>query len=331
MSAPAAAAAPQVAATTAGPGPVTAGSGPAPAATPKAAPAPDGKDAKAATPTATTTAAAAPNAAPVEKGPRVFVGNLAFKTTSEQLKAHMTTASPNVVSAEIISYASGRSKGCGLVEFKSIGDADKAIKNLTNSELDGRKIFVREDREPKGFGKKDIAATKSADGKSPTRPAAAASAASAAVGEHDGGREGGREGGRGRGGRGRGRGSSEFQSSGRGGRARGRGRGSFGGGGGGSAAGSSDYQPAARPQNTDVTNLYVGNLAWATTDSELKDLFKDFGNVTKCAIATDRSGRSKGFATVAMQRASDAQAAIAGLNDIEFHERKIVVRMDHYA
>lgn len=232
-------------------------------------------------------------AAPAEpKGPRVFVGNLAFKTTSEELKAHMTQASANIVSAEIIAYASGRSKGCGLVEFKSAADAAKAVAQLTNTELGGRKIFVREDREPAGFGKKDGKDAKPAGAK----PAGAAAGAAAGA---DAGRGG-------RGGRGRGRG---------------RGRGGRGG-----AA-----EAPARPANSDVCNLYVGNLAWATTDNELKALFSDFGAVAKCVIATDRSGRSKGFATVSMAKAADAQAAINTLNDTEFHERKIVVRMDHYS
>lgn len=236
---------------------------------------------------------AAPAAAPAEpKGPRVFVGNLAFKTTSEELKAHMTQASANIVSAEIIAYASGRSKGCGLVEFKSAADAAKAVSQLTNTELGGRKIFVREDREPAGFGKKDGKDAKPAGERKPAGAAAAAGGADAGRG--------------GRGGRGRGRG---------------RGR----GGRGGAAA-----EAPARPSNNDVCNLYVGNLAWATTDNELKALFSDFGAVAKCQIATDRSGRSKGFATVSMSKAADAQAAINTLNDTEFHERKIVVRMDHY-
>jgi len=300
MSAPAAAAAP-VPATTSAPAPAPASS---PAGKASAVPV-DGKDTKAVSPTATTTAP------PAEKGPRVFVGNLAFRTTNDQLKTHMLTASANVVSAEIISYASGRSKGCGLVEFKSVADADKAIKTLTNSELDGRKIFVREDREPKGFGKKDPSAPASTAASSPPRErrAPAPAAAAAAGASADGGR-----------GRGRGRG-----------RGIGRGRGRGGRGRGGAGGESRDYQAPARAQNTDVTNLYVGNLAWATTDVELKQLFSDFGNVSKCVIATDRSGRSKGFATVAMQKPSDAQAAIAGLNDTEFHDRKIVVRMDHYS
>jgi len=66
-------------------------------------------------------------------------------------------------------------------------------------------------------------------------------------------------------------------------------------------------------------------------DKELAELFADFGEVKKCIVSVDRSGRSKGFATVHMAKATDAQAAIAGLNDTQHKERKLVVRIDHYA
>jgi len=65
-------------------------------------------------------------------------------------------------------------------------------------------------------------------------------------------------------------------------------------------------------------------------DAELKDLFADFGEVRKASVSVDRSGRSKGFATVAMAKSTDAQAAIAGLNDTQHKDRKLVVRIDHY-
>ena len=52
---------------------------------------------------------------------------------------------------EIISYPSGRSKGCAIVEFSSNEDAARAINECSNQEIAGRKIFLREDREEKGF------------------------------------------------------------------------------------------------------------------------------------------------------------------------------------
>ena len=56
-----------------------------------------------------------------------------------------------VARVEIISYPSGRSKGCAIVEFASVDDAARAINECSNQEIAGRKIFLREDREEKGF------------------------------------------------------------------------------------------------------------------------------------------------------------------------------------
>jgi len=52
-----------------------------------------------------------------------------------------------VIRADVMEFPDGRSKGCGLVSYEDARDANRAIDELTDSELDGRKIFVREDRE----------------------------------------------------------------------------------------------------------------------------------------------------------------------------------------
>jgi RNA recognition motif-containing protein len=61
----------------------------------------------------------------------------------------------DVKSASVIRYPDGRSKGWGLVEFMSQSGADEAISNFSDQELMGRKIFIREDREPIGDGLED--------------------------------------------------------------------------------------------------------------------------------------------------------------------------------
>jgi len=76
----------------------------------------------------------------------VFVNNLSFDTTWQSLKEHMKAAGW-VIRADVMMDESGRSKGCGLVEFESYEDARTAMQTLDGSELDGRQIFVREDRE----------------------------------------------------------------------------------------------------------------------------------------------------------------------------------------
>lgn len=77
---------------------------------------------------------------------RVFVGNLSYRTPWQALKDHMRQAG-NVIRAEVFSDSLGRSAGCGVVEFETEEMARLAISNLNDSVLDGRPIFVREDRE----------------------------------------------------------------------------------------------------------------------------------------------------------------------------------------
>jgi RNA recognition motif-containing protein len=77
---------------------------------------------------------------------RVYVGNLSWDVTWQELKEHMQSAG-EVVFAEIITEHSGRSKGCGIVHYATETEAQQAISLLAHTELKGRTIFVREDRE----------------------------------------------------------------------------------------------------------------------------------------------------------------------------------------
>ena len=63
------------------------------------------------------------------------------------------------------------------------------------------------------------------------------------------------------------------------------------------------------------TKLYVDNLAGATTESDLRDLFSPHGNLTEVNVPRDRtSGRSRGFAFVTMATPEGARSAIQALN-----------------
>lgn len=71
--------------------------------------------------------------------------------------------------------------------------------------------------------------------------------------------------------------------------------------------------------------LYVGNLSYDCTETELRDLFAAHGEVTSVRILTDQvSGRSKGFGFVEMPD-EPARAAMAALNGVEMKGRAIVV------
>ncbi len=72
--------------------------------------------------------------------------------------------------------------------------------------------------------------------------------------------------------------------------------------------------------------LYVGNLGYQVSSSELETLFAAFGTVQSAQVIEDReSGRSKGFGFVEMSNDQEAQDAIKGLNGQEHEGRPLTV------
>jgi len=72
--------------------------------------------------------------------------------------------------------------------------------------------------------------------------------------------------------------------------------------------------------------LYVGNLSYDTTESQLGTVFEQVGAVVKATLITDReTGRSKGFGFVEMADEGSAAAAIAQLNGTELDGKTIKV------
>jgi RNA recognition motif-containing protein len=72
--------------------------------------------------------------------------------------------------------------------------------------------------------------------------------------------------------------------------------------------------------------LYVGNLAYSVSDSDLQRIFEEFGTVVSAQVIMDReTGRSKGFGFVEMNSDSEAQAAIDALNSKEVEGRALTV------
>ncbi len=72
--------------------------------------------------------------------------------------------------------------------------------------------------------------------------------------------------------------------------------------------------------------LYVGNLSFNTTESQIRDLFAQVGEVTEVSLITDRdTGRSKGFAFVQMTSDDAAQEAIRKYNGYSLDDRTLTV------
>ncbi len=75
-----------------------------------------------------------------------------------------------------------------------------------------------------------------------------------------------------------------------------------------------------------MTNIFVGNLSFQTTQDELFAAFSQFGSVERVNIVTDRdSGQSRGFAFVEMTERRDAENAIASLNGADLNGRAMNV------
>lgn len=72
--------------------------------------------------------------------------------------------------------------------------------------------------------------------------------------------------------------------------------------------------------------LYVGNLTYAVTASDLEQLFGQYGTVESAQVIADRdTGQSKGFGFVEMKTDQEAQAAIAALNGKDMNGRNLTV------
>ncbi len=72
-------------------------------------------------------------------------------------------------------------------------------------------------------------------------------------------------------------------------------------------------------------SIYVGNLPWAATEEQVRDLFAEHGNVISVKLVSDReTGRARGFGFVEMEDA-DAENAIEALDNFSFGGRTLRV------
>ncbi|MBK6909623.1 MAG: RNA-binding protein [bacterium] len=75
-----------------------------------------------------------------------------------------------------------------------------------------------------------------------------------------------------------------------------------------------------------MVNIYVGNLAFDLTETDLRNMFEAHGKVEKASLVMDRmSGGSKGFGFVEMSNDKEGSAAISALNNLEMRGRNLTV------
>lgn len=203
---------------------------------------------------------------------RVYVGNLAWGTSWQDLKDHFSSIG-TVVFADVMreddkgkgkgGKGKGRSKGCGIVEFSRCDEAVQAIEELHDSFLGGRQIIVREDREDRDL--KSVGGVRTATAVTTSANTSVPSARSAPAG-------------------------------------------------GGTA-------PSGR-------RVYVGNLEFSVTWQEVKDHFRQVGDVIHAKLMERGDGSSKGCGIVEYSNAKDAARAIEQLHDTYLRGRAVIVRED---
>lgn len=73
-------------------------------------------------------------------------------------------------------------------------------------------------------------------------------------------------------------------------------------------------------------NIYISNLSFDVNDSDLRELFEEYGNVSSAKVITDKfSGKSRGFGFVEMNNDEEGQKAIEELNQAEYDGKVINV------
>jgi RNA recognition motif-containing protein len=76
---------------------------------------------------------------------KLFIGNLSHGVTDKQLQEHFAKAG-KVLSAKVIIDNDGLGKGYGFVEMATVEEAEKAKATLNHTEIDGKKIEIKEEK-----------------------------------------------------------------------------------------------------------------------------------------------------------------------------------------
>lgn len=232
---------------------------------------------------------------------RVYVSNLNYDVKWMELKDVMKKLGA-VEHVEIFTDGSGRSKGCGVVEYTHSEDAARAIKELNGFEVLGRKVRLREDvmendqyleqlkqQKEKSRRDRDAAMNKNMG---PSNVGGMSSMGSGVGGM---------------------------------------GMSSLGGGLSGLSGPAQLIQllnsKGGDPMNSSV---FISNLDYDISWQKLKDMFRRAGNCIRCDIAQDDDKRSKGFGTVQFETPFEALSAIALFNGMELgvKRRQMSVRLD---
>lgn len=100
--------------------------------------------------------------------------------------------------------------------------------------------------------------------------------------------------------------------------------------GGSGGGGTNIYGPSSQNQNQQKHDIFVGNLAFSTTEEQLHQVFTEIGRVIKVRMVSDlETGKPRGFAFVEFEDPQAALSAIRNMNDYELNGRKLRVNFSN--
>lgn len=207
-----------------------------------------------------------------------------------RFRLHMTAG--EVLHADVLMMPDGRSKGCGVVEYATSSDAQRAISELSNQTLSGRMVYIRE------VGKDCLPSMDKSD---MTQDREQDKGFASGRGGHGGAPRGGFSGG-------------GYQE-----------RSHHGGVGGYQASSSAVIGQITQPQ------LYITNLPFTVGWQDLKDLFRNAGSIVRADVHMGFDGRSKGSGVVLFESTADAQNAFKQFQGYDWQGRMLDIKEDRYA
>ncbi|XP_078697935.1 myelin expression factor 2-like isoform X6 [Branchiostoma floridae x Branchiostoma belcheri] len=248
----------------------------------------------------------------------VYISNIPYEMKWQDIKDLFRDKVGEVTYVEMFTDMDGKSRGCGIVEFKDKDAAKKAVDNLHKHPINGRNIIVREDSsgelQRRARIKNDQGMPGGDIGGGPMGMGGGMGNMGGGMGNMGGGM--GNMGG-GMGNMGGGMGNM------------GGGMGNMGGGMGNMGNSNVDPELMRRLNNGDISNVvFVANLDYKVTWKKLKDIFKMAGNVLRAEIKTDNEGKSRGHGTVTFEFPLEAAQAISMFNGQKLFDRTMVVRPD---
>jgi len=243
---------------------------------------------------------------------KVFVGNLSFKITQDDLKTHFSEVSDGVLTANIITRGP-RSLGYGFVEFATLASAEKAVAAMNKKEIDGRAINVEvaKPRVPRAEG--DAPAPR--EGGPARRRRRGTGNGNTATANKEGGAV-----------------SSPASSSATSaGPAKNTGRGRRNNNSNNNNNNNNNNKEKVETKDEDKvpskSTLFIANLPFSINDEKLKAIFTEAGQNPTAVRVVMRRNRSKGFGFAEFATEGEQSAALSFIDNKEIDGRTLIAKI----